>query len=95
MEQNTYEILTNDEVRPEQKTEKKTEHLIHEAPVMVTTGTVNTAHILSVLTFHVFSNPNIVKRIQAELATLTRENQPWPTLRHSEKLPFLVRYIYI
>lgn len=80
-----YDVLTSDGVRPEDKTIK---HLVNEARVIVIAGTVTTAHILSILTFHVVNNPNILKRLQAELATLTSEDQSW---RQLEKLPFLVR----
>lgn len=80
-----YDVLTSDGVRPEDKT---IEHLVNEARVIVLAGTVSTAHILSILTFHVVNKPDILKRLQAELATLASEDQ---SLRHLEKLPFLVR----
>lgn len=78
-------MLTSDGIQPENKTIK---HLVNEARVLVIAGTVSTAHFLTVLTFHVVNNPNILKRLQEELATLTKEDQSW---RHLEKLPFLVR----
>lgn len=78
-------MLTSDGIRPENKT---TKHLVNEARVLVIAGTVSTTHILTILTFHVVNNPSILKRLQEELATLTKEGQSW---RHLEKLPFLVR----
>lgn len=79
-----YDMFTSDGIRPEIKT---IEHLVNEARVLVIAGTVTTSHILTVLTFYVVNNPNILTRLQEELATLTKEEQSW---RHLEKLPFLV-----
>lgn len=81
-----YDVLTNDGIQPEIKT---IEHLVNEARVLVLAGTVSTTHILTVLTFHVVKNPNILKRLQEELATFTKEEQQ--SWRHLERLPFLVR----
>lgn len=78
-------MLSSDGIRPEIKT---IDHLVNEARVLVLAGTVSTSHILTVLTFHVVNNPNLLTRLQEELATLTKEDQSW---RHLEKLPFLVR----
>ena len=80
-----YDILTSDGIRPEIKT---IDHLVNEARVLVIAGTVSATHVLTVLTFHVVNNPNILKRLQEELATLTKEEHSW---RHLERLPFLVR----
>ena len=83
-----YDVLTNDQVRPE---EKKVDHLAEEAYIVVAAGTVTTSHTLSVLAFHVISNPDILEKLQAELATVMTENQPPPKLRQLEPLPYLVR----
>ena len=82
-----YNVLTSDQVRPEEKT---LEHLAGEAHVLVAAGTITTSHILSVLTFHVVSSPDILEKLRAELATVMTENQPPPDWRQLEKLPYLV-----
>ncbi len=83
-----YDVLTNDRVRPEEKT---VDHLAGEAHILVAAGTVTTAHILEVLTFHVVNNPDILEKLRAELATIMTETQPPPELRQLELLPYLVR----
>ncbi len=82
-----YDVLTNDQVRPEEKT---VDHLAGEAHVVVGAGTVTTSHILSVLTFHVVNNPDILDKLRAELATVMTKTQPRPKLRQLEPLPYLV-----
>ncbi len=83
-----YDVLNNNHVRKEEKT---VEHLAAEAHTVVVAATVTTSHILSVLTFHVVNNPDILEKLRAELATVMTENQPPPNLRQLEPLPYLVR----
>ena len=82
-----YDILTNDGLRPQ---EKETEYLMDEAQVVIAAGTVTTAHILSVTSFHIINNPKILATLQAEIRTVTLAEKaqiPWQKL---EQLPYLV-----
>lgn len=99
-----YDVLTSDQVRPEEKT---TAHLADEGNInlkqivllcsisstgstLMAAGTITTAHTLAVLTFHVLSNPHILQRLQAELGTVM-VGKELPTWHKLEQLEYLVR----
>ncbi|KAL9124190.1 MAG: hypothetical protein Q9217_006456 [Psora testacea] len=81
-----YDILSNDQVRPQ---EKETEHLVTEAQAVVGAGTVTTAHTLSILVYHLLSNPDILARTQNELRALMADLDTKPRWQHLEQLPYL------
>ena len=82
-----HDVLTNDQIRPE---EKDTERLKWELNSLVAAGTLTTAHVLSVLTFHILSNPEILGRLQKELQTVMPDADSKPGWAQLEKLPYLV-----
>lgn len=82
------DVLMNEHIRPEEKTAP---HLTGEAQSVVAAGTITTAHILSILTYHVIRDPTILERLQSELGTVMSEAQPSPKWQQLDQLPFLVR----
>ena len=48
--------------------------------------------MLSVLTFHMVSNPDILEKLQRELASVMPEPDSQPKWSELEQLPYLVRY---
>lgn len=82
-----HDVLTNDQIRPE---EKETEHLKWQFNSLVAAGTLTTAHTLSILTFHILTNPEILERLQKELQTVMPDTDSRPSWVQLEKLPYLV-----
>ena len=85
-----YEILTNEEVRPQ---EKDTDYLQDEAQTIIGAGTVTTAHILALLTYYIVDNPKVLARLQDELGTIMSEDNPSPKWQQLEQLPYLTAVI--
>ena len=83
------DILTNDKIRPQ---EKETAFLMDEAQNVVGAGTVTTAHILSVITFHLLDNPEVLSKLQSELRAVMPDSESQPKWHQLERLPYLVRY---
>ena len=82
-----YDMITNPQVRPEEKT---TDHLVSEAVTVIFAGMNTTAHILSIIIYHLLQDPSILHRLQEELANVMSHNDdrsPWQTI---EKLPYVV-----
>ena len=82
-----YDMLTNDHVRPEEKT---TDHLVLEAVTVISAGMITTAQVLSVITYHLLRNPRMKQRLQQELASSMVLNDRRPSWQTLEKLPYLV-----
>lgn len=85
-----YEVLSNEEVRPQ---EKDTDYLQDEAQTIIGAGTVTTGHILACLTFYVSNNPKILARLQEELSTVMSDKNPSPKWQQLEQLPYLTAII--
>ena len=81
-----YDVLTNPQVRPQ---EKETDHLQDEAQTVIGAGTVTTGHILSILTYYIVDNPTIRERLQAELESLMQQTDGKPKWAQLEHLPYL------
>ena len=85
-----YDVLTNDDVRPQ---EKETDHLQDEAQTIIGAGTVTTGHILALTSFYLVDNPPILEKLQAELGDLMSETGPSPKWQQLEQLPYLTAVI--
>ena len=85
-----YDVLTNDEVRPQ---EKETDHLQDEAQTIIGAGTVTTGHILALTSFYLVENPPILERLQTELGDLMSVAGPSPKWQQLEQLPYLTAII--
>lgn len=86
------DILTNDQVRPE---EKETEYLRWECQTLIAAGTLTTSHMLSILTFYILSNPEILERLQKELRSVMPDAESKPTWVELEKLPYMVGALHL
>jgi len=85
-----YDVLTNPQVRPQEKTD---DYLQDEAHTVIGAGTATTASILTIIIFHLLSKPHIVQKLQAELEPLmTRIDGP-PKWQQLEQLPYLTAII--
>ena len=85
-----YDVLTNDQVRPQ---EKETDHLQDEAQTIIGAGTVTTAHILALTSFYLVDNPPVLEKLQKELGNLMSETGPYPKWQQLEQLPYLTAVI--
>ena len=85
-----YDVLTNDDVRPQ---EKETDHLQDEAQTIIGAGTVTTGHILALTSYYLVENPQILERLQTELGNLMSETGPSPKWQQLEQLPYLTAVI--
>lgn len=70
--------------------EKKDEGLWQEAQIICIAGTETTAWTLSVITFYLLSNPNILQKLREELQTAMPDTSTPVTSKHWEQLPYLV-----
>lgn len=70
--------------------EKETERLWQEAQVICIAGTETTAWALSVITFYLLSNPEVLRTLRDELESAMPEPSETFEIRDLEKLPYLV-----
>ena len=82
-----YDMITNDHVRPEEKT---TDHLVLEAVTVISAGMNTTAHILSIIIYNLLQDPGILRRLQEELASVMSHNVDRPSWQTIEQLPYVV-----
>lgn len=85
-----YNVLTNDEIRPQEKT---TDHLQDEAQTIIAAGTVTTGHTLAIVSFYLIDNPRILGKLQAEVGDLISKTGPSPKWQQLEQLPYLTAVI--
>jgi cytochrome P450 len=69
------------------------ERLQHEGQVIVGAGLETTKTALLVAFFHIFDNPDIHQRLEAELVNAWPEVDSPPKLPELEKLPYLTAVI--
>ena len=85
-----YDVLTNDEVRAQ---EKETDHLQDEAQTIIAAGTVTTGHILAIVTFYIINDASIREKLQTEVGDLMAKTGPSPKWQQLEQLPYLTAVI--
>jgi cytochrome P450 len=73
--------------------EKVNDRLIQEAQIVVSAGTETTAWAMSVLTFHLLSNPEILGKLRKELERAITDPSELPSLASLEQLPYLTACI--
>ena len=81
------DILTNDNLRPQ---EKETDYVVEEAKTLIAAGTVTTGHTLAVITFHLLNNPEMLEKLQSELRVVMPDNQSQVKWHQLEQLPYMV-----
>lgn len=69
------------------------DRLVQEAQVVVSAGTETTAWAMSVLTFHLLSNPEVLAKLKKELETAIQDPKHLPSLVSLEQLPYLTACI--
>jgi len=70
--------------------EKETERLWQEAQVICIAGTETTAWTLSVLTFYLLSNPEVMRKLREELESAIPDISTSVEIKALEKLQYLV-----
>lgn len=70
--------------------EKETERLWQEAQVICIAGTETTAWALSVITFYLLSNPEVLRTLRDELESAIHDASVTVEIKDLEKLPYLV-----
>ncbi len=92
MHKTIFEELCDSDLPPQEKT---IERLMDEGFILIGAGGESTAQTLTVLTFHLLNNPEIVLELRAELDKVMPDPESsvsWQTL---EQLPFMVRQTMI
>jgi cytochrome P450 len=70
--------------------EKRPERLLEESQNIAISGTETTGWTLSVLTFHLLSNPDKLRKLRVELEKAIPDvGAPLPPIKDLEKLPYL------
>jgi cytochrome P450 len=82
-------VLTNGHVRSE---DKEIDHLTSVFHALNAAGTTTTAHVLSVISFHLLHNRMILKRLQKELREVMPEEDSTPNWGQLEKIPYFVSF---
>lgn len=75
------------------ESEKVTDRLLDEARVLIGAGTDTTASTLAALTYHILANPEILKRLKAELVEAMPDTEAMPESARLEALPYLTAVI--
>ncbi|KAL8866610.1 MAG: hypothetical protein Q9174_006198 [Haloplaca sp. 1 TL-2023] len=81
-----HDIIDNDQIRPEEKTQGR---LLSEGFSLLGGGTATVALTLSVISYHVIANPQILQKLQDELAQASPKMSSPPTWSQLEQLPYL------
>jgi cytochrome P450 len=81
-----HQILSDPNLSPDQKTDVR---MKAEAESLVGAGTLTSAHMLSLTSYFVLANPDILKRLLAELETAMPDPNSSPTQQIFESLPYL------
>lgn len=69
--------------------EKQLQRLIDEAQTIVGAGILTTAHFLSVTSYHILANPQVLQKLQEELRPHMPNSSEVPPLRQLEQLTYL------
>jgi len=91
MHKTIFEELRDSDLPPQEKT---TERLMDEGLILTGAGGETTAQTLTVLSFHLLSNPEVLKKLRAELKQVMPDpnlSVPWQKL---EQLPYMVNSIH-
>jgi cytochrome P450 len=72
---------------------KSTPRLLDEAIVLIGAGTETTANTLATLTYHILANPDIVRKLKAELAEAIPDVEALPESTRVEALPYLTAVV--
>jgi cytochrome P450 len=71
--------------------ERTTQRLFWESRVLFSAGAFTTSTTLAPVTFHLLSNPGILRKLKMEIEAAIPDVNSIPTLHQVENLPYLVR----
>lgn len=75
------------------ESEKSIDHLSDEAQVILGAGSMTTAHVMAVMTFHLLKNPDKLDRLCTELQGVMPDTpHTAPSLQKLEALPYFVSF---
>ena len=69
--------------------EKSVKRLTEEAQVIISAGATTTAHFLTLTIYHILTNEEIHRKVQAELLSATAASSGTPAMQDFEQLPYL------
>lgn len=70
--------------------EKRPKRMANEVFNLLVAGSLTTSKTAAIGTFHVLANPDIYKRLQAELREAITDNEAMPPVKTLQRLPLLV-----
>ena len=70
--------------------EKSVDRLSEEGILFVVAGNETTGNALSIITYHLLDNPEILTKLKAEIATIMLGSDMIPSWQQLERLPYLV-----
>jgi cytochrome P450/NADPH-cytochrome P450 reductase len=73
--------------------EKRPKRMANEVFNLLVAGSLTTSKTATIAVFHVLSNPDIYRRLQAELKEAILDPKSMPPVKTLQKLPLLVCYI--
>src|ERR1700743_2475573 len=85
-----HELIYTSELPPEEKT---LQHLVEEGQSVVGAGIVTTSHYLNTTSYHILANPDILKKLKAELEEAMPDGK-LPSWQQLERLPYLTAVIF-
>ena len=83
---NVFDHLFLSNLPPQEQT---LSHLTQEGVIVIGAGSDTTGVALTVTTFHILSNPNVLSKLQEELTTAIPDPKTQPIWAELEKLPYL------
>lgn len=81
-----FKSILDSDLEEEEKLHKR---VLDEAVAVVGAGVLTSAHFLKVATFHLLDNPDILKKLKAELQEAIPNPKTIPSLPELEKLPYM------
>ncbi|KAJ3946828.1 uncharacterized protein N0V96_003204 [Colletotrichum fioriniae] len=87
---NVFAALFNSDLPPEEKTIPR---LTSEGAIMITAGTETTSYTLTLISFHLLSNPTILDKLTRELQEAVKDPKQLPNWPILETLPYLTAVI--
>lgn len=85
-EKTIFHQILNSDLDPRERTSTR---LIEEARTLIGAGTVTTAHTLTVASFHLLDNPEVLQKLLTELKSAFPDPSMPPSLPELERLPYL------
>lgn len=82
-----FHLINESSLPPQEKTLKR---IAQEGFALIAAGGETTARILTIATFHILDNPNVLQKLQVELNEAMVDRMELPNLGALRELPWLV-----